>query len=182
MANRSEFIDWQNLSQDQCRFLRACRDDPWTLDELVARFNLQSWRMSKWLRRPTFRKRLAEILRDARHRRELDLELAAKRAGRTLREIATGLKGAPASDVSRQACVDLIKLADGVRRRRKRPKPADPFADHNPVHPDVPRERAIELAKEMEAARARAESEEQISNANGQETRMTKPEIRINDE
>jgi hypothetical protein len=170
MANRSEFVDWQGLSQDQARFLRACRDDPWTLDELVARFKLQPWRMSRWMRRATFRKRLAQILREARQRRELDLELGAKRAGRTLREIATGIKGAPTSDVSRQACVDLIKLADRDRRRRTRRKPADPFADHNPVHPDVPRERAIELAKEMEAARAKA----------GDEIRNPNVEIRNN--
>src|SRR3954451_24195643 len=106
-----ESADWRNVSDDQARFLRAVRDEPWTFDGQVKRLKLRTARVSRWFRRPEFRRRLARGIKHVRHQRELDLEMGANIATRVLQGIALGERAAPKSDQVRRACADLIRLA-----------------------------------------------------------------------
>jgi hypothetical protein len=119
--------------------------------------------LCRWLAQQRFRLRLRQLFLALRVRGDLGLAHAAARAAERL---AAGQEGASIDHEERRACIDLVGLAQGVRRRmpaqkrtarssRNRP-PAKISGqgqreepEHDVIHPDVPPEEVRQLLERL---------------------------------
>jgi len=130
---------------DATRFLSAISDQPETLSELMTRIDFKPWRLSAWMRRPQFRKRLAVSLKAMRRRRKLDLELSATAAIVLLGRVLAGGKGTlvqlEAARISFELYCKFYRPRTGSAK--KDPRRATIGAVRSLIHPDVSPEEAL---------------------------------------
>ena len=140
----------RRLTHQQQQFLRNLRDEPCTLEELVGRYKLRSWVLSKWFRRRAFREALAEILKEMRRQSALEFDLGVRNAKHVMSNIITGkLK---AGHLVMHAAAELIDL-DFRKPRRNRIKLGGGAVDvpAPQAHPSHSPAYAKELLERLEA-------------------------------
>lgn len=144
------------LTERQRVFLRALRNEPATMEEIVRRHRVRPWVMCRWFRHPVFRDALAEVMREVRFQGAIELQLADRKAKRVLAEMVEGK--VTVGQLRRAACFDVIDLHHHRPKRRgtakRAPSSAAPPKSTPGPHPGHSPERAAQLITELRALQA----------------------------
>jgi hypothetical protein len=151
------------LTEQQRTFLRALRTEPATLEELVRRYRVRPWVMSRWFRHPVFRDALAGVMREVRLQGSVELQLADRKAKRVLADMVNGT--VTTGQLQRQACYDVIDLHHHRPKRRgpaKQKRAPLPPPERAPTpHPSHSPARAAQLVEELRALQANPTPDEE---------------------